>query len=110
MQTPPLGTTGKAVKTTSGRLRDLLQTLGSLEGLDERRRFFSDLCTPAELQAMADRWHVAKLLAEGVAYREIYEQTGVSTATVTRVARALTHGDGGYLAALAKNKRRVHSA
>jgi len=98
------------MKTANARLKELLVAVGSLETPDERRRFFSDLCTPAELQAMADRWHVAKLLADGLAYREIYEQSGVSTATVTRVARALTHGDGGYPAALEKSKRRVRRA
>ena len=45
---------------------------------------------------MADRWRVAKLLKRDVPYRKIYERTGVSTATVTRVARTLSHGEGGY--------------
>ncbi|MBI3506876.1 MAG: trp operon repressor [Proteobacteria bacterium] len=72
-------------------------------------RFFEDLCTPGELSAMADRWKAAQLLDRGVPYREIYERTGVSTATVTRVARALFNGRGGYRGALdqAKAKRKT---
>lgn len=49
---------------------------------------------------MADRWKTAKLLEESIPYREIYEKTGVSTATVTRVARSLSMGSGGYRLAL----------
>jgi TrpR-related protein YerC/YecD len=95
------------MKTETTRLRALFQAIRALESADECQRFFSDLCTPAELLAMADRWHVAKLLDEGMPYREIYEESGVSTATVTRVARALTHGQAGYRAVLDKNKRRA---
>lgn len=59
--------------------------------------FFSDLCTPAELEALAGRWKVARLLDQGLPYREISRKTGISTATVTRVARCLTYGrEGGY--------------
>jgi TrpR-related protein YerC/YecD len=65
--------------------------------------FFSDLCTPAELEALAGRWKVARLLDQGLPYREISEKTGISTATVTRVARCLTYGrDGGYRRVLDK--------
>jgi TrpR-related protein YerC/YecD len=49
-----------------------------------------------ELVAMADRWRVARLVAKEIPYRKIYEKTGVSTATVTRVARSLARGEGGY--------------
>ena len=59
-----------------------------------------DLCTPAELQALADRWQVACLLDQGLAYREIQARTGVSVTTVGRVARFLESGAGGYRAAL----------
>lgn len=76
--------------------RGLFEAILSLKTRDECARFFEDLCTPAELQSLSDRWRVAGLLEEGVPYRSIYEQTGVSTATVTRVARSLTYGAGGY--------------
>ena len=58
--------------------------------------FFTDLCTPAELEAMADRWQVVPLLHQGIPYRTIHEKTGVSVTTITRVARCLTLGSGGY--------------
>lgn len=80
--------------------KDLFRAIQSLKDVDALEAFFEDLCTPAELGALADRWRVAKLLEQGMPYREIYERTGVSTATVTRVARALTYGAGGYRRAL----------
>ena len=65
--------------------------------------FFADLCTPAELDALSGRWKVARLLDKGIPYREISRKTGISTATVTRVARCLTYGrDGGYRRLLAR--------
>ncbi len=75
-----------------------------LKTAEECEAFFSDLCTPGELESLADRWEVARLLDRGVPYRDIYDQTGVSTATVTRVARALKHGEGGYGKALNRSK------
>ena len=80
-------------------LYDAVLTLGDAQDCAD---FFSDLCTPAELSDMTDRWKAARLLAKGLPYREIYEKTGVSTATVTRVARALNHGAGGYRKALGR--------
>ena len=67
-----------------------------LKNISECRAFFEDLCTPAELQAMKDRWSVAERLAEGRTYREIHELTGVSVTTIGRVARYLSSGSGGY--------------
>ena len=62
--------------------------------------FLVDLCTPAELRALSERWHVAKLLKEGkLSYRDINAQTGVSTTTIGRVARFLRdEPHGGYRA------------
>lgn len=78
------------------RLLGLVGALRALETPDELRRFLVDLCTPAELEAMADRWAVVPELAEGRAYREIHDRTGVSVTTVGRVARCLSLGAGGY--------------
>lgn len=78
----------------------LLQALISLENSNELKCFLLDLCTPAELEAMAERWQVVPLLKRGVSYRDIHEQTGVSVTTVGRVARTLTYGAGGYDMAL----------
>lgn len=64
----------------------------TLRTKEECRRFFSDVATPAELRSLSERIHVAALLDEGTrSYRDIHEETGVSTTTVTRVARFLGH-------------------
>ncbi|HEX2139202.1 MAG TPA: YerC/YecD family TrpR-related protein [Woeseiaceae bacterium] len=68
----------------------------TLQTIDEARDFFRDLCTPAELQAIADRWRVVGLLREKRPYREIHDLTGVSVTTIGRVARFLEFGNGGY--------------
>ena len=78
--------------------RNLYAAIASLRSPEEVRSFLRDLCTPAELQAMADRWAVVELLERGLPYREIHRQTGVSVTTVGRVARYLTSGNGGYRA------------
>ena len=75
---------------------DLLDAFIHLRTREEAEAFLVDLCTPAELEALSGRWRVARLVREGIPYREIHDRTGVSTATITRVARALTQGTGGY--------------
>jgi TrpR-related protein YerC/YecD len=76
--------------------RNLCIAVAALRTADECRAFFRDLCTPAELQAMADRWAVVEWLQQGLAYREIHRLTGVSVTTIGRVARFLANGNGGY--------------
>ena len=78
--------------------RALYGAILALRDVEECRSFFRDLCTPAELQSMSDRWAVALLLGRGLPYREIHKQTGVSVTTIGRVARFLTAGNGGYRA------------
>ena len=78
----------------------LFRALVSLENTRECGNFLRDLCTPAELQALVDRWQVVQLLQEGLPYRRIHDLTGVSVTTIGRVARFLTDGFGGYQAAL----------
>jgi len=78
--------------------RALWSAILALRSSDECRSFFRDLCTPAELQAMADRWAVVEFLQRGLPYREIHKLTGVSVTTIGRVARFLTSGNGGYRA------------
>jgi len=73
-----------------------MHAISLIRNKEEALQFFTDLCTPAELEAMADRWQVVPLLRQGIPYRTINEQTGVSVTTVTRVARCLTFGTGGY--------------
>ncbi|TLY80519.1 MAG: hypothetical protein E6K49_01760 [Gammaproteobacteria bacterium] len=79
--------------------RNLYAAVAALRTPDECRAFFRDLCTPAELQAMADRWAVVDFLQRAVPYREIHRITGVSVTTIGRVARFLAAGNGGYLIA-----------
>ncbi|HUP33526.1 MAG TPA: YerC/YecD family TrpR-related protein, partial [Gaiellaceae bacterium] len=88
-------------------IRDLLETIARLRSLDEAERFFRDLCTLSELEAMAHRWEVAKLLDQDLTYVEVAERARASTATVTRVAQWLRHGRGGYRLALDRRKRRA---
>src|SRR5271165_2281169 len=76
--------------------RALCAAVLALRSVEECRAFFRDLCTPAELQAMADRWAVVDWLMRGVPYREINRLTGVSVTTISRVARCLADGNGGY--------------
>lgn len=82
--------------TKHSALPHLMHAISLLTNKDEALQFFTDLCTPAELEAMADRWQVVPLLRQGIPYRTIHEQTGVSVTTITRVARCLSFGTGGY--------------
>ena len=77
---------------------DLAAALASLRSDDEARLLLRDLCTPAEVRTLAERWQVARLLDAGqLTYREIHDVTGVSTTTIVRVARFLKEEqNGGY--------------
>ncbi len=83
----------------------LASALHALKSSAEVRAFLDDLCTPAELEAMADRWRVVPHLLDGVPYREIHDRTLVSVTTIGRVARTLEHGAGGYGAAVKRTAR-----
>ncbi len=87
----------------------LFRAVKSLRTTAECRNFFKDLCTPAELQALADRWHVVELLLQDMPYRQIHDRTGVSVTTVGRVARFLSDGFGGYRTAIERTSR-THNA
>src|ERR1700761_3265585 len=78
---------------------NLYTVLAALQTADECRAFLRDLCTPAEIQAMSDRWSVVEYLQRGLPYREIHKLTGVSVTTIGRVARFLADGNGGYAVA-----------
>jgi TrpR-related protein YerC/YecD len=88
-------------------IEDLLETVLRLESLDEAERFFRDLCTLSELEAMGHRWQVAKLVDQGLPYHEVSRRTGASTTTVTRVAHWLRHGEDGYRLALDRIPRKA---
>ena len=80
----------------SESIHQLMHAIEAIKNADEALQFFTDLCTPAELEAMADRWEVVPLLRKEIPYRTIHEMTGVSVTTITRVARFLSLGSGGY--------------
>jgi len=76
--------------------RLLLEALLCLETPEEGRLFLEDMCTVKEITDMAQRLHLAKLLRGKASYMQINHQTGVSTATISRVSRCLDYGTGGY--------------
>ena len=74
----------------------LFNSILTLENIDECYAFFEDICTIKELQSIAQRVLVAKMLTEGKVYSDIVTRTGASTATISRVNRSLTYGNDGY--------------
>ena len=74
----------------------LVDVILRLDEREDAERFLRDLCTLGELRDMAQRWAVVRLLDAGMHYAEISRQTGASTATITRIASWLNHGEGGY--------------
>ncbi len=86
-------------------IEDLSGAFLRLRTVDEVERFLRDLCTLSELEAMAHRWQVAKLLDERLPYLEVARRTHASTTTVTRVAQWLRRGEGGYRLALDRARR-----
>lgn len=84
----------------------LFEVILSLENIEDCHRFFEDICTVNEIKALAQRLEVARLLEEKLTYNEITELTHASTATISRVSRALNYGADGYKLALAKTKNK----
>lgn len=82
----------------------LLEAIVRLEDIDDASAFLRDLCTLGELRDIAQRWAVVRLLDDGLHYGEISRRTGASTATITRIASWLHHGEGGYRAMLDRLK------
>ena len=74
----------------------LYEAILSLTSVEECLDFFEDLCTMSEMSAMEQRFQVAKALHDGKIYNEILAETGASSATISRVNRALQYGKGGY--------------
>ncbi|HEU4964281.1 MAG TPA: YerC/YecD family TrpR-related protein [Bacilli bacterium] len=87
------------------KLRDktvdqLFEAILKLESLEEAYMFFDDLCTVNEVQSLAQRLEVARMLRKGHTYNQIEAETGASTATISRVKRCLNYGTDGYKLAL----------
>jgi TrpR-related protein YerC/YecD len=97
-----------AVEDVPG-LDDLADALLVLRTREEAKRFLRDLCTLGELEALAHRWQIARLVDDGRSYLDIADTVQTSTATVTRVAHWLRHGAGGYTLALERTTRRRES-
>ncbi|MEH6940583.1 YerC/YecD family TrpR-related protein [Bacillus sp. JJ722] len=81
-------------------LDQLFNAVLSLKDLEECYRFFDDLCTINEIQSLAQRLEVARMLQEGKTYHKIETETGASTATISRVKRCLNYGNDAYTMAL----------
>lgn len=84
------------VETTGASAPTLFDAVATAGSAAEARALLVDLCTPAELEALSDRWRVVPHLMQGVPYREIHDLTAVSVTTIGRVARCLSMGAGGY--------------
>ncbi len=84
----------------------LLDAFLDLRNRGEAARFLRDLCTLGEIHDMSQRWAVVRLLDQGLHYADISKRTGASTATITRIASWLNHGEGGYKLALERIRQR----
>ena len=84
----------------------LYEAILMLESIEECYELLDDLCTIAEIKAMTQRFQVATMLKSGMVYSEIVEQTGASTATISRVNRCLEYGKDGYSKALARLEKK----
>ncbi|MBR5301788.1 MAG: TrpR-like protein YerC/YecD [Clostridia bacterium] len=91
-------------KMNREQMEGLAEAMLTLQNCDEAFVFFEDIFTIKELQAVAQRLAVARLLKKRVTYQDIAEQTGASTATISRVNRSLIYGAGGYQMVLSRMK------
>ncbi|SFB23555.1 MULTISPECIES: YerC/YecD family TrpR-related protein [unclassified Bacillus (in: firmicutes)] len=91
-------------KLRGKELDQLFNSVLSLKDLEECYRFFDDLCTVNEIQSLAQRLEVARMLREGKTYHKIETETGASTATISRVKRCLNYGNDAYEMALERIK------
>lgn len=83
-------------KLKGKELDDLFEGILQLESVEECYHFFDDLCTTNELVSLKQRFQVAKMIKEGYTYSKVQEETGASSATVSRVKRCLDYGSEGY--------------
>jgi len=83
-------------KLTGENIDTLYRAILQLKSVEECRDFFEDLCTISELQSMSQRFDVALMLDQNAIYNDISSKTGASTASISRVNRALNYGSDGY--------------
>ena len=91
-------------KFSSKSLDNLFEAMQTLKTKEDYYRFFEDVCTISELQAIAQRFEVAEMLAQDETYTHIAETTGASTATISRVKKCLNYGANGYKIVLERLK------
>ncbi len=89
-------------KLKDKHMDDLFDAILTLKTREECYSLFEDLCTISEIKSLAQRFQVAILLAKGHTYSEIFDETGVSTATISRVKRCLDYGADGYRTVLSR--------
>lgn len=94
-------------KLKTGAVDHLFEAILTLESVEECYTFFEDACTINELLSLSQRYEVARLLRSGKTYLEIAEETGASTATISRVNRSLNYGNDGYDMVFEKIKQKV---
>ena len=96
-------------KLQSAEFDLLYEAFSLIRTKEEFYNFFEDLCTVVEMQSLAHRFSVAKLLDEGKTYTEVSELTGASTATISRISKCLSYGADGYKVILDRMKRECPS-
>ena len=84
---------------------ELYAEILKLETIEECEKFFDDLCTINELEAMLQRIKAAKMLLEDKTFQEVINETKISSATLARVSKCIKYGDGGYKDILTKEKK-----
>lgn len=84
------------MKDTEKHLNELYEALIKLQTIEDCKALLDDLCTYKEVEQMAQRAYAAKLFLEGRTYNEIIAETDISSTTLSRISRAITHGSGGY--------------
>ena len=97
----------KGLKMAKSKLKNdtldaLFESFSNIKSKKEWYQVFEDLCTIQEIKDMTLRFEVAKKLDEGLSYQVISDQTGASSTTISRVAKALGYGEGGYQLLLRK--------
>lgn len=84
------------MKNSDLHLKELYEIIVNISSVQDCSAFFDDLCTYKELEQMAQRAYAARLMLEGKTYNEIIAETEISSATLSRISRAIAHGSGGY--------------
>ena len=84
---------------------ELYQEILKLETIEECEKFFDDLCTINELEAMLQTIKAAKMLLEDKTFQEVTKETKISSATLARISKCIKYGDGGYKDILTKDKK-----